>query len=132
MSLDHKSEQTHDNKTILVIEDDGSVGSSLVQIIVEETQHLAFLVTDPEQALKVFEDLLPDLLIIDYHLPHMNGIQLYDFLQQRREFQHVPTIIISAALPEGEVTARHLFALNKPFDIDDLLSAIHDFLDTPD
>ncbi|GER86447.1 hypothetical protein KDW_06090 [Dictyobacter vulcani] len=124
----HSHDEQH--KTILVIEDDASVGSSLVQIIVEETQNLAFLVTDPEQALQIFEELLPDLLIIDYHLPHMNGLQLYDFLQTRREFQHIPTIIISAAVPREDIQKRQLIALDKPFEIDDLLSHIDNLMQT--
>lgn len=118
------------HKTVLFIEDDGSVGSSLVQIVVEETPYLAFLVTDPEQALKVFEELVPDLLIIDYHLPHMSGIQLYDYLQTQSTFQHIPAIIISAAPPYEEIEQRHLAALEKPFEIDHLLSAIDDRLNT--
>lgn len=130
-SLPHDDQnKATQNKTILVIEDDASVGSSLVQIIVEETQNLAFLVTDPEQALQIFEELLPDLLIIDYHLPNMNGIQLYDFLQTRSEFQHIPTIIISAAVPREDIQKRHLIALDKPFEIDDLLSHIDNLMHT--
>ncbi|GCF08018.1 response regulator [Dictyobacter arantiisoli] len=125
--FDDKSDNTQ-NRTILVIEDDANVGSSLVQIIVEETGYFAFLVTDPEQALHVFEDLVPDLLVIDYHLPHMNGIQLYDFLQTKRNFKHIPTIIISAAPPEEEVQVRHLITLNKPFEIDHLLTSIQNLL----
>ncbi|GCE25052.1 hypothetical protein KDA_05360 [Dictyobacter alpinus] len=118
------------SRTILIIEDDANVGSSLVQIIVEETQNLAFLVTDPEQALQIFEELLPDMLIIDYHLPHMNGLQLYDFLQTRQEFQHIPTIIISAAVPREDIQQRHLVALDKPFEIDELLSHIDNLMQT--
>jgi DNA-binding response OmpR family regulator len=129
MSENSQSEKAT-QKTILIIEDDANVGSSLVQIVVEETPYLAFLVTDPEQALEVFNDFVPDLLVIDYHLPHMNGMQLYDYLQTKREFTHTPTIIISAALPYDEIQQRHLIALDKPFDIDQLLTHIHNLLAT--
>src|SRR5258708_16712198 len=86
-------------KTILVVEDDDDIGSFLVQAISQETTHHALLVTDGFQALETVHELKPNLLIIDYQLPHMNGIDLYDQLTARKGLESIPTILMSARLP---------------------------------
>jgi CheY-like chemotaxis protein len=116
------------HKTVLIIEDDASIGACLVQAIVEETPYLAFFVTDSLHALDVLKDLKPDLLIIDYRLPHMNGLELYDHIHAQRELDDIPGIIISAELPQQETQKRHLIGMQKPFDLDELLDTINELL----
>jgi len=113
------------HKTVLLIEDDASIGTSIVQAIVEETPYQAFFVTDSLDALQALQDFKPDLLVIDYRLPHMNGFDLYDSIHTQKNLADIPTIIMSAELPEQEVERRHLIGLHKPFDLDDLFSALH-------
>ncbi len=115
-------------KTILIIEDDASIGACLVEAIVEETPYLAFYVTDSLHALQVVEDLKPDLLVIDYRLPHMNGLELYDRIHAQRVLDDIPGIIISAELPVRETQKRHLIGMQKPFDLDELLNTINQLL----
>lgn len=108
-------------KTILVVEDDADIG---VQALTQETPHHPLLVADGKQALEVTRKLIPDLFIIDYLLPQMNGIELYDILQSREECVAIPTIIISAHLPIQEIIKRKISGLKKPFDLYVLLGTI--------
>ncbi|GCE14028.1 hypothetical protein KTT_38870 [Tengunoibacter tsumagoiensis] len=95
-----------------------------MQAIVDETPYLAFLVTDAFQALQVFRDFLPDLLLIDYQLPKMNGFELYDSLRDQVDLNEIPAVMISANLPQHEAEKRHLIVLSKPFEIDDLIETV--------
>lgn len=115
-------------KTILVVEDDVDIGSFIVLAISQETNHYSQLVTDGFQALKATYDLKPDLLILDYQLPHMNGIELYDELQARKEMANIPTIMISARLPTQEITSRNITGVKKPFELSELLQTIEEKL----
>ncbi|WP_161975610.1 response regulator [Tengunoibacter tsumagoiensis] len=119
-----QQERADSKKTVLIIEDDASVGACLVQAIVDETPYLAFLVTDAFQALQVFRDFLPDLLLIDYQLPKMNGFELYDSLRDQVDLNEIPAVMISANLPQHEAEKRHLIVLSKPFEIDDLIETV--------
>ena len=74
------AEKTAIVKTILVVEDDVGIGSFLTQAISQETPHQAMLVTDGFQALNAIRSIKPGLFILDYQLPRMNGIELYDKL----------------------------------------------------
>ena len=66
--------------------------------------------------------------ITDYHLPHINGIELYDRLHSTDDLANTPAIIMSAYLPEEEVRKRHLISLSKPFELDELLDTVEKLL----
>src|SRR5438045_5344924 len=93
-------------KVILVIEDDVSVGSCLVEVITQETPYMAFLVTESRHALDVLEEVKPDMIVLDYLLPQMNGLDLYDYLHNQKPLRDIPVIMISANLPQKEVNRR--------------------------
>jgi DNA-binding response OmpR family regulator len=115
-------------KTVLVVEDDADIGSFIVQVISQETTHHAFLVTDGFQALKVLHDLKPNLLIIDYQLPNLNGIELYDRISRIKGMEAIPTIMMSARLPTQEIVKRKIVGMQKPFELQDLLNTIERLL----
>jgi DNA-binding NtrC family response regulator len=56
----------------------------------------------------------------------MNGIELYDILQSRKELAAIPTIIISAHLPMQEIIKRQIIGFKKPFDLQELLDTIQE------
>jgi DNA-binding response OmpR family regulator len=115
-------------KTILVVEDDADIGSFIVQAIHQETSHNALLVTDGFQALKAIHNLKTDLFIIDYQLPYMNGIELYDQLIDIEHQKTRRTIMISARLPAQEILKRNIVGMKKPFELQDLLNTIERLL----
>ena len=116
------------DKTILVIEDDDSIGALLVEVLSQETPYKALLVTDAFQALKAIHYVKPCLFITDYRLPHMDGIELYDRLHLTDNLADIPAIIMSAYLPEEEIKKRHLISLSKPFELDELLATVERLL----
>ena len=113
---------------ILVIEDDDSIGTFLVEALSQETPYKAMLVTDGFQALQLVRIVKPSLVITDYRLPNMNGLELYDMLKSMQPLKDMPTIIMSAHLPMQEVRKRNLVGLNKPFELDDLLNTVERLL----
>jgi DNA-binding response OmpR family regulator len=115
-------------KSILVVEDDVGIGSFLAQAISQETHHQALLVTDGFQALKTVMDIKPSLFILDYQLPRMNGIELYDKLHATEGLDAVPAILISARLPKQEIDKRHIIGMSKPLELDEFLHTIEELL----
>jgi putative two-component system response regulator len=73
-------------------------------------------------------DMAPDLILLDLHLPDMDGFEILKRLRFGRPTQSVPIIIVSAEAHEEEI-ARCLKAgandyLVKPYDLRRLLSLI--------
>lgn len=119
----HREEDTK-AKMVLVVEDDVGIGNFLVQAILQETSHQAMLVTDGFQALKAVASIKPGLFILDYQLPRMNGIELYDQLHAMHGFEDIPAIIVSARLPKQEIEKRKIIPMSKPLELDDFLNTI--------
>ena len=129
--LQQQNEQTvidRNKPVILVIEDDDSIGTFLVEALSQETPYQAMLVTDGFQALQLVHTVKPCLVITDYRLPNMNGLELYDILKSMHALQNTPAILMSAHLPVQEVQKRNLVGLNKPFELDDLLNTVERLL----
>jgi len=122
---EHQSTKEHVRiKTILVVEDDTGIGEVLVQAILQETSYLPVLVANGFEALNTVKNIRPHLFILDYKLPRMNGLDLYEQLHHIKEFAETPTIMMSAQLPKKELGGRAILGMEKPIDIDDLLQAI--------
>jgi DNA-binding response OmpR family regulator len=121
-------EQSAKAKTILVVEDDIGIGSFLVQAISQETAYQAVLAFDAFQALNVTESIKPIMFLLDYQLPRMNGIELYDRLHSSQGLEDVPAILISARLPKAEIEKRKIIGMHKPLELDELLDTIERLL----
>jgi DNA-binding response OmpR family regulator len=115
-------------KTILLVEDDINIGEVLVQAITQETSYQAILAKNGFDALKFVEDRTPDLFILDYQLPRMNGIELFDMLRATAKLANIPAIMMSARLPQQELANRNIIAMHKPIDLDDFLQTIDQLL----
>jgi DNA-binding NtrC family response regulator len=123
--------QQKETNTIFIVEDDNANGALLTEIILQETSCHALLLTNAWQVLKVVQYQQPLLFVLDYYLPDMNGIELYDQLQVIEGLQGVPALIIGASLEthEQEIKERGLVALAKPFELEDFLAIIETLLD---
>ncbi len=115
-------------KTVLIVEDDENIGAFILRAILDETSHQAILVTDGHKAIETVKSLKPNLLVLDYHLPRMNGIELYDNIHANKELEHVPAILMSARLPKNEARKRKITCLEKPFELDALLKTIDELI----
>jgi two-component system, response regulator, stage 0 sporulation protein F len=110
--------------TILVVEDDADIGSFLHQLIEDETPYTSIIVSDGHSALEMARQIQPCLFLLDYHLPGINGVEVYDRLQALEETKGIPTIMMSASLPVEELRKRGIYPLRKPMDIGNVIRMI--------
>ena len=115
-------------KTILIVEDDDSFGEFLCQAISQETLHQPLRVSDGYQALQVVREIIPDLVILDYYLPGMSGIELYDQLHAVKRLEHLPAIMTSPGVLEHDIQDRHIVGMSKPVDLSKLLDIIAELI----
>jgi len=115
-------------KTILLVEDDTVIAELLVQMITQETRHLIFSVPDAPEVLDLVRNIKPQLLILDYWLPTIHGIELFDQLHNTEGLEQVPAIMLSVNAPLKEIRQRQIIYMRKPFDMFKLLEAIDKLL----
>jgi two-component system, response regulator, stage 0 sporulation protein F len=110
--------------TILIVEDDADIGEFLQQLIEDETPYHTKVVGDGLTALEQAPHMHPCLLLLDYRLPGINGLELYDRLQQQEDTRNIPAIMMSATLPVEELKQRGIHQLRKPMDIGNVIRMI--------
>lgn len=112
-------------KNILIIEDDQLLLETLQIILKEEGYKVTFL-RDGQSVSKINRNNLPELIILDFRLPGMNGGEVANYLKNKESTKHVPILMLSASnnakLIAGESGADDF--LEKPFDIEVLLERI--------
>jgi DNA-binding response OmpR family regulator len=133
MSLETESilrESQAATKTILLVEDDPYISSFLVEAIAQETPYRAIVASDSNAALKLVRHFSPSLFVLDYGLPSMNGIELYDRLHINQELSTIPAILITANrhIPQQQIQQRRLIAFMKPFELEAFLATIEALL----
>ncbi len=113
-------------KVILIVEDDEANAEVLMQVFLQESRYFVYVAPDAIAALQCISQINPDLFILDYCLPGMTGIELYDCLHAQPRFNQTPALILSACLEDNQeaIESRKLLAMAKPFDVDELLSLI--------
>lgn len=116
--------------TILVVEDDKEIGEFLADFLREEVAAEVIVATDAETALTKTQTVLPHLLLVDYRLPGLNGIELCDHLRSTQQHQRTPVILMSANPPWKDIEQRHLPAIRKPFELEELFQLIREQLVT--
>jgi len=124
-------EKDFKNKIIMVVDDDESVLSFLSFSLKSE----GFQVISVDTAEHAFESLkakVPDLILLDIMLPHMDGFTMCNQLRQDSRFEKTPIIFITAyADPTTldktkEVGAQGL--IEKPIMFDELYLQVLDAL----
>jgi CheY-like chemotaxis protein len=120
-------------KTILIVEDDEDLGTLILEALHQENfyagiSYHTLLAIDGREALRIIEETLPDLFLLDYYLPRMNGLDLYDRLHAIETLSKVPTIFMSANPPFKELKKRNLLSIRKPFNLRELLNTIEQLL----
>ena len=87
---------------------------------------------DGQQALDMVEEHRPDLVIIDWMMPHMSGIDVCRALRARADTKRLPIIILSARGEEGDRTLGLDIGaddyISKPFSPREMVSRVRALL----
>lgn len=117
-----------EKQSILVVDDHEPLLMAIRGILEMAGDYRIFTATDGVEALKVMEEVRPDLIIADIMMPRMDGFALYKAIRARQEWVSIPFIFLTAkAEREDRLRGKELGAedyLTKPFDPDELLIAV--------
>ncbi|MBI5555675.1 MAG: response regulator [Elusimicrobia bacterium] len=118
---------TDEKKTILVVDDDPFIST----IICEALQGDGYKIekaSDGEEALAKIEKLVPDLVIMDYMLPKMDGPQVCRKVKDNPQIKYVPIIMVTAVTDVKEkvqlLEGGAEDYIVKPFDLEELLARV--------
>jgi two-component system phosphate regulon response regulator PhoB len=116
---------------ILAVDDEPAVGEML-RFILEQDGFQADFVEDATQAINQIRKSKPDLILLDWMLPGMSGLELAGRLKKDRETASIPIIMLTAKGEEDDkVRGLDIGAedyVTKPFSARELLARIRSIL----
>ena len=83
------------SKKILIVDDDPFNLDLLDQELIEEDYTIE-RASNGEEALQKVESFRPDVILLDYMMPKMNGIEVLKHLRQDERFKTLPVILLTA------------------------------------
>lgn len=89
------------NPLVLIVEDEGA----LVEVLKYNLEKEGFrteVATDGEEALLVLDEQSPDLVILDWMLPRVSGIEICRRMRRRKKTRNVPIVMLTARGEEGD------------------------------
>jgi CheY-like chemotaxis protein len=113
---------------ILIVEDDLILGDVMCELLEEALGVRVCHALNGMQAMALVENFTPELFVFDNQLPDMHGLQLYDYFHMLMGLERIPALIVSANPPWQEIERRQLACLQKPFDLDELISLVQRLL----
>ncbi|MDJ0732195.1 MAG: ATP-binding protein [Crocosphaera sp.] len=87
--------------TILVV-DDTSSNSELIEQYFMNTNHQLIFATNGLETIDKTLSYLPDLILLDLRMPKLDGETTAKLLKENPKTKHIPLIIITASLLQGE------------------------------
>jgi two-component system phosphate regulon response regulator PhoB len=112
---------------VLVMEDEDAL-ATLLQYNLEKEGYQVVIAGDGEEGLVQVDERLPDLILLDWMLPKVSGIEVCRRIRGRPETRNVPIIMLTA---RGEETDRVRGLdtgaddyLTKPFSMTELIARI--------
>lgn len=117
-------------KTVLLVDDEIHI-LKVLALKLENAQFEVFTASNGEEALKRVEERLPDLVITDFSMPVMTGLELVRRLRAGEATRNLPIIMLTArgqTVEEDGDTPRIDVLLSKPFSPREILHRVETLL----
>jgi two-component system phosphate regulon response regulator PhoB len=116
-----------DQPTVLVVEDEAAQREVLSYNLEAEGFHVT-RAEDGEQALVLIGEAAPDIIVLDWMLPNVSGIEVCRQIKSRAETRQVPVIMLSARSEEvdrvrGLETGADDYVV-KPYSVVELMARV--------
>lgn len=118
-------------KKVLVVDDE----IHIVHVVAIKLRNNGYEVISADNGAEAFElacEEKPDIIVTDYQMPVMSGLELVEKLRQRDDMKDIPVIMLTARsfaiTKEQQEDLRISSCLSKPFSPKELLGNIEDVL----
>lgn len=113
--------------TILIVEDEDAIREMLMMVLAQ-AGFLPISAADAEDAQKALDENLPDLILLDWMLPGISGVEWARRLKKETIYREIPIILLTArGEEEDKVRGLEIGAddyITKPFSPKELVARI--------
>ena len=121
-------------KSVLCIDDEEDF-QSIIRISLERLGGIqSHFCTDPREAMARAREVKPDLILLDYMMPGVDGATIFKRLQADPELASIPVVFLTAVMTGPDVRNLNQLGaeaiLTKPFDVLNLPRKLAEIWDT--
>jgi two-component system phosphate regulon response regulator PhoB len=119
---------------ILVVEDHDPTRTALVRLLTKQGYE-SIGAANGELALSFLRERIPQLILLDYMMPGLNGMEVLKIIRKTAHLAHVPAIIFTAAESierEAIAAGANAFIVKGKVDWGDLLQTIQTLAGPPE
>jgi len=113
--------------TILVVEDNLQ-NLKLAQLVLQKARHTVLPAATGEDGLRIANEQLPDLILMDVQMPGKDGLTITRLLKQSPKTAHIKVVALTALAMKGD--AERILAagcdayLAKPYHYSELIAVV--------
>ncbi len=116
---------------VLIVDDSLTVRDALQEFI-QDIGLEPYTARDGIEAVKLLEEMTPNIVLTDMEMPNMNGVELTKYIRAREDIKDLPILMITS---RSQTKHRNLAldagvneCITKPYSEDQLLESIQNFL----
>jgi DNA-binding response OmpR family regulator len=120
-------------KKILIADDEPNIVAAL-EFLLQRSGYEVLIAHDGDAALKLVEQRVPDLVLLDVMMPLKSGYEVCQRMRERAAWRHIRVVMLSAKGRDAEVSkglslGADLY-VTKPWSNKDLLAKIEQLLES--
>ena len=116
------------NRSALIVEDNKTLAEAFTLTINDRLDYKTVTLNDGQLALDYLKIVQPDLILLDIHLPTVDGVEILSYLQKQSYANRTAIIVLTADILLGEKVAEQFSIVNeilyKPFKLSVLAQKI--------
>ena len=123
------------NRQVMIVDDDLDALALMERVLLDEGCELIKVSNATEVGLKAIQ-LSPDLILLDFLMPEINGFDVCRALRTNESTRHIPIMAVTCLDKENDI--ERIFAcgaddyLAKPFKVDKFITKVRELLNKKD
>ena len=118
--------------TVLVFDDD-KLSMRLMRSILERGNYNVLEALSAKEGLEIVKNSHPDIILMDVHIPDLDGIETTKIIKSDPELKEIPIIALSGAVmqedEEQAIEAGCVGYMSKPIDVHSLIDTMEKLLE---
>ena len=115
-------------RKVLIVDDDAEIVEMIVEVLNRDGRFETETASSGYEAGMATERFRPELILLDYMLPDVNGNVVCQTIRKNPEFENIRIIIVSGVVKQDEITQLLKSGaqdfIRKPFDVTELIHKI--------
>jgi CheY-like chemotaxis protein len=89
-------------RTVLIVEDE-PLNLELEKALFKAAGYIVLEAEDAKEGIAIAQDKKPDVIVVDYQMPKIDGVQFIKMLKRDPKTKEIPCIIVTASASEDQL-----------------------------